>query len=206
VEKGKKFLEMLNCGSGPQSKWTNYDDLAKWRWKKQLDEPVDIADENEVNAMEYLKLSPLPTLTDIRFVHKMEIEHDGKNYPATEGYYGSHYSSEIIMAMANYGPLHEAEAAGEDGPLPKLGQLSDVWFPAYSELMRLQNKPLDKLKGVLRHRIVNPDAVSLLRRATGMDEYDNHGTFPRRPGKDFAADSDEVAALLASPNFQGRDR
>jgi hypothetical protein len=200
VEKGKKFLEMLNCGSGPQSKWTNYDDLANWGWVKTVDQPLDIPDENEVNAMNYLKLSPLLALTQIHFVHRTETEHHGKNYPGTEAYYDDHYSSEIITAMANYGPLSQAE---KGDPLPELGQLSDVWFLVYSELMRLQNKPLDKLKGILRHQILNPDTVSLLRRATGMDEYDNHHSFPRWPGKDFATDSDEVAALLASPNGRG---
>jgi hypothetical protein len=32
VARGKGFLSMLSCGSGPQSTWTNYNDLSKWGW------------------------------------------------------------------------------------------------------------------------------------------------------------------------------
>lgn len=197
VQRGKEFLDMLNCGSGPQSTWTDYADLAKWGWERTLNERAE-TDGTEVNAMNYLALSPLPELTTITLEHTAASDNDGQHYDPTNSEYGNYYASELIVAASNYGP----EASDFDGPPPRLRQLSDIWFLVYSDLMRAQSKPLDGLKGVMRHQIANPETKSMIYKATKLDPF-VHPNPLRWPGTDYQADSDEFAALLASPNGRG---
>lgn len=81
----------------------------------------------------------------------------------------------------------------------RLRQLSDMWFLAYSNLMTTQNKPLDGLKGVWRHHIVNEETRALIFKALKTRD----GNQAKWPGVDFQPDSDDFAALLASPNGRG---
>jgi hypothetical protein len=194
VAKGKQFLDMLNCGSGPQSSWTNYDDLAKWGWKISSNIPA-VLDNVAVDAINYLELSPLPQMTSTTWRHSEGSDNNGRHYNPTNAEFGNYYSSEFIVAMNNWGT-----AEGHyPGPPPSLRYMSDVLFLVYSNLMTRQNKPLDRLKGVMRHQIANAETKSLIWRAI-KENWDDQVKWP---GIDFQADSDEFAALLASPNGRG---
>jgi hypothetical protein len=194
VTRGKQLLELLNCGSGPQSTWTNFDALKKWGYYTTTDEPPATIEESEAIAMNYLHLSPLLRFTAISQYHEDDSTVDGRLYRKTNAEYMNYYSSELIIAMNNWGP-----SGSFVGPPPRLRQQSDMWFLSYSNLMVSQNKPLDGLKGVLRHHVVSQESRALIFKAFKTDD----GNQFRWPGVDFHPDSDEFAALLASPNGRG---
>lgn len=195
VRRGKQFLDLLNCGGGPQSTWTNFAALAQWGYDVTTNQPPPIIEGSDLNALNYLELSPLPQLTAISQFHESDSNNDGRQYRATNSDYTNFYSSEIIIAMNNWGP----SSTDFVGPPPRLRQLSDMWFLAYSNLMTAQNKPLDGLKGVWRHHIVNEETRALIFKALKTRDGDQ----AKWPAVDFQPDSDDFAALLASPNGRG---
>ena len=194
VARGKRLLDMLNCGSGPQSPWKDFDALARWGYTMEAYPPPANTDESGVNAMNYLELSPLPEMTEIGFNHDEDSNNDGIRYRSTGAGYMNYYSSQFITAVMNYGLPKEFV-----GPLPRLRQLSDIWFVTYSNFMASQNKPLDGLKGVLQHLVINGESKSIISKV--MNSVD--ANLVRWPGDDFQPNSDESAALLGSPNGRG---
>lgn len=206
IAKGKRYLDMLKCGNGPPSKFTSYDDLKKWGWEKDYDEnPTAGLTRSMQQAVEYLGAST--SSEDVRQVldiHQIEVTVEGTTYVVTGATYENYYNAEYIIAAINYGPK---ESPGEkndfDGPLPLLRRQSDVLFLEYQRLMELEKKPLTGLKGLLRSNVQNSETQDYAARALGMDKYDS-SKLPDWPGRDFDAGSDELAALIASPNGRGK--
>lgn len=69
--------------------------------------------------------------------------------------------------------------------------------------MELEKKPLTGLKGLLRSNVQNRQTQDYAAHALGMKEYDS-SKLPGWPGRDFEAGSDELTALVASPNGKGK--
>jgi hypothetical protein len=65
--------------------------------------------------------------------------------------------------------------------------------------MNQKNLPMTGLKGILRANVINQDTRNVVAKALGWEEWGDDN-LPQWPGRDFKADSDEAAAILASPN------
>jgi hypothetical protein len=195
VTRGKQLIDLLNCGSGPQSPWTDFAALENWGYETTIDQPPATIEESEENALNYLQLSPSLRFTAMQHNHDDDTTVDGRLYRKTGAEYANYYSAELIIAMNNWGP----QEGNLRGPPPRLRQQSDMWFLSYSNLMASQNKPLDGLKGVLRHHVLSKESRALIFKAFRTDD----GNRFRWPGVDFHPGSDEFAALLASPNGRG---
>ncbi|KAM0718204.1 hypothetical protein Q7P37_006536 [Cladosporium fusiforme] len=211
VDKGKAYLELLNCGKGTESKWTSYDDLKKYGWARRGEShPVKIREKSGIaNVMKYLEVSSEEDEQwSISDQHQKETTVDGKTYHPTNARYSNKYNMELITSDFNFGPRNKGPHAimpvtGDPNPFPPLEHYSDVVYLEFERLMTESEKPINKLKGVLRSNIVNFETRELVERAVGVLKFDmTQGKLPW-PGKDLDADSDELAALVASPNGRG---
>lgn len=196
VQKGNMLLEKIRCGSGPQSKWTSYDDMSSWGWRVLIESLHQPLEEDE-QAMEQLAITP-SAFTMVYDQHKEETIHDGVTYPKTLAFYKSLYGPELIVALDTEGPSYRMP---KGTLLPKLEKLSDVWYLTFSRLMESKGLPLDGLKGVMRNTIINGETLELIFRALGVN---SKAGVHRWPGTEFDAGSDEMAALLATPNGRGK--
>lgn len=202
VAKGKQYLSMLKCGSGNPSEFKSYDDLADWGWKALFTgHPVSQLADFWKEAIEHIgaQLDDEETWR-VYDQHKFETAHEGTTYPPTLGAYDNMYNPEFILSSANFGPRYINPGLDT---FPKLERLSDVLFLEFQRLMTDMNKPLTGLKGSLQDVVVNEETERLAMKAIGTSLPDSDG-FPDWPGVDFDADSDELAALVASPNGRGK--
>lgn len=211
VDKGKAYLELLNCGKGVESKWTSYDDLGKYGWERRSEiHPLSIYKNGGLDrALKYLKASSKgEDQWQVTDQHTRETTVDGKTYYPTGGKYNNKYNMEMICSDFNFGPKDkganaEPPVTGNPNPLPPLEHYSDVVYLEFVRLMKLTNRPIDKLKGVLRSHVVNRYSRGIVEKVTGLTKDDMVAGKLLWPGKDFEADSDELAALVASPNGRG---
>jgi hypothetical protein len=200
VDKGRALLERLACGDVPPSSFTSHNDLQKWGWTVRADGPADLSPDQRT-AVEYLGASYSPTETwAIGVVHDKQVTVDGTVYPPTGGNYWNRYAPEFIISTYNIGPR---AAAAEDEldieDFPELERQSDLMFLEYKRKMDAINRPKTGLKGLIRFRVVNEDTQKIVATALGYNSL-HAMTVPQWPGRDFAADSDEFAAIVASPN------
>ena len=206
VTKGKALLQMLQCGSGPSSKFESHDGLEEWGWERMEHEPVKELGKTLTETMDYLGVdSKNNKAWSIAERHTTLKVIDGKKYAPTQGSYQLTYNSEFISADNNWGPRSEGpnqtpKVDGVDFPFPLLEKLSDVSFLVFQKLMKETRQPMDRLKGFLRSGVVNPETLSITSQALRLKETEAH---PKWPGRDFKAQSDGFAALLASPNGCG---
>lgn len=198
VDKGKRYLNMLKCGSGRPSEFTSFDDLDKWGWTTDYDEHLDTRPETSfMNALEYLGASySAEDVYQIGVGHTVGKTIDGVTYPPTEGTYANKYAPALIVAENNGGPRYSAPHLGV---YPRLEKLSDVMFLEYQHVMQVTNHPMTGLKGILRDHVVNPETQETVAKALGMSSFVARNV-PNWPGVDFEHDSDEAAAICASPN------
>lgn len=108
----------------------------------------------------------------------------------------------------NYGPGEEGPkqrtpVTGDPNPFPKLYHWSDVVALEFAQFMTEKKKPTTNLKGVWQRQVINPDTQSLAAYLFGVGITKDMGKAGDWPGKDYLPDSDEFAALLASPNGVG---
>lgn len=202
VAKGKQYLSMLKCGSGKPSEFMSYDHLADWRWKRlSSGHPMMELKDVWKEAIEHIgaQMDDEETWT-VYDLHMTETAHEGKTYPPTSGVYENTHNPEFILSSANYGPRY---INPDQDTFPKLERLSDVLFLEFQRLMTDMNKPLTGLKGSLQDVVVNDETERLAMKAVGTSLFDSV-KFPDWPGVDFDADSDELAALVASPNGRGK--
>lgn len=204
VSKGKDLLDMLTCGTGPQSKWTSFDDLKTWGWSRK-EKKVDYPGFLPKDVPKYLGDTVLADeLWEVVDEHTKTTINDDTLYYATDAMYGNFYSSSLIISDTNFGPETEGPSQnppvdGERYPFPKLGRLSDVLFLEFQERMKVLEKPTNKLKGHLRAGIVNRHTKTIVKKALN----DDGKIWPSWPGRDFPPDTEGFSALLASPNGRG---
>lgn len=206
VTKGKRYLEMLECGTGTPARFLSYDDLATWGWKAEYDgHPSGKLSGVQAQAIEYLGgTAPLDQIWDVMDVHMIKTTVDGIAYLPTSATYENTYGPGFIISVNNWGPRSTGpeEYPPVDGPFPKLERQSDIMFLEYQRVMGLLEKPMTGLKGILRTTIANKETKDIVAKALGFASY-NTVRLPDWPGVDFSAGSDEGAALLASPNGRG---
>jgi len=140
--------------------------------------------------------------------HSNKKEIKGITYFQTAGSYDNRYNENVIVAMVNYGPGEEGPkqktpVTGDRYPFPELSHWSDIVALEFAQIMKNVNKPTDNLKGVWQRQVMNPDTQSLAAYLYGVDTPKDMGRAGEWPVKDYAPDSDEFAALLASPNGVG---
>lgn len=209
VEKGKRYLSMLKCGSGTPSEFTSYQSLADWGWEASFDTaPFDDMRKEVKDAIKAVGAdsTDMATWREIVNEHTYQTVHDGETYPATDGYYDNKYSAEFIIATMNWSPKYVQRELQhkEDFKSPKLARLSDVVFLEFQRYMASIKKPLTGLKGMLRDNVINPESQTIAMKALGLGRSDPE-MLPNWPGRKFDADSGELAALVACPNGRGKD-
>ena len=202
---------MLNCGTGEQSPWKSYDDLEENGWERaRVRHPVYIYDTSALKrVMRFLKVSSDPEdQWVVSSKHLKKTTKDGRVYYPTGAKYENKYNMELITAESNFGPQNEGPkqkeppVTGDPNPFPPLKQQSDVIYLEFTRLMKLNKKPVDKLKGFFRPYIVNSETRSIVAKTLRIP-LDQFSMIPEWPGRDFEPGSDEFAALLASPNGRG---
>lgn len=212
ADKGKAYLDSLKCGKGTESKWTSYDDLGKYGWVRRGEtHPFKIHEQSGLSkVMKYLEVSSKDEdQWAVGDQHIKESTVDGKTYLPTNARYNNKYNMELITADFNFGPRNKGPlkvppVTGDPNPFPPLEHFSDVVYLEFVRLMKSNDRPINKLKGVLRSHVVNFDTGEIAERALGMRRYEMARNKDLAwPGKDFDADSDELAALVASPNGRG---
>lgn len=205
VRKGKDLLDMLTCGTGPQSRWTSFDDLEKWGWTR---------DEGQAKYPGYIHEDVPKYLGDPKLAHELWEVADGHTedtmnddtlYYATDAKYENFYSSSLIISDSNYGPEVEGPfqnppVDGKEHPFPKLGRLSDIMFLEFQQRMGDLRKSTKGLKGQLQAGIVNRHTKTIVKKALNDDSE----AWPTWPGQEFLSDTEGFSALLASPNGRGK--
>lgn len=208
VEKGKKLVSALQSDTEcfAQSEFTNYESLKAWGWSRKSDSkmaPMKMGAYGQV--YESLGASWEHNLNQFVTVeHDTKIEKDGKTYHRTGAVYQNRFNPSVIIAMNNEGPSSKGKkqrppVTGDPNPYPALARLSDVLFLEYQRTMAGMKQPMEKLKGIWRKGVMNPDtkAICIQIASNGKSTVDQ---IPEWPGKDFTPRSDEFAALIASPN------
>jgi hypothetical protein len=158
-------------------------------------------------AMDFLKISSKPDdQWSVAQQHLVKKTINGKTYYPTAAMYDNKYNMELITADNNFGPRYKGPeqadppVTGDPNSFPELQQLSDVMYLEFARLMKQSENPLNKLKGVLRGNVINAETRAIAAKAVGLSAAKLHDKSLSWPGRDFDADSDEFAALIASPN------
>lgn len=203
VAKGKGFLQMLKCGSGTPSEFDKYEDLEHWGWKVDYDmHPNSDFESSYLRSVEYLEASYSEEETfQVIYKHDVAVTVDGEEYPPTGADYSNIYAPEFIICQNNWGPRVSGpdQIPPVEESFPKLERQSDVMFLEYQRKMNYLNKPMTGLKGILRDHVVNKETQAIVARALDMRSW-IIGSKPSWPGHDFDINSDEAAAIIASPN------
>lgn len=134
VDKGKRLLEMLQCGTGTPSPFISHDDLEKWGWKVDFDDPASPYQGNRKTAVDYLGASYSPGETwTVGVFHHKQVTVDGTVYPITDGSYANDYAPEFIISTDNESPRTAGpkKIPPVEGPFPKLERQSDLMFLEY---------------------------------------------------------------------------
>ena len=192
---------MLRCGSGTPSPFTSHNDLEKWGWEVTYDDHAPRYYGDHQTVVQYLGAFYSPEETwSVGVAHETQVTVDGTIYPPTGAQYSNDYAPEFIISTMNESPrvVGPQEQPPVEGPFSQLERQSDLMFLEYQRKMEAMHKPMTGLKGLIRSGIINQETRSLVAQALGYKSDDRR--VPDWPGRDFEADSDEGAAIVASPN------
>lgn len=83
VDKGRRLLDMLTCGSGTPSPFTSHNDLEKWGWEVTYDDHAPRYYGDHQTVVQYLGASYSPGETwSVGVAHETQVTVDGTVYPA----------------------------------------------------------------------------------------------------------------------------
>lgn len=210
MAKGNDQLQNLQNGCGQPSQWQSYTDLAQQGWSTTTDSTnIRLFDGTPIaNSLDYLKLSKAARdQFEVTDQHDTKTQHGKNTYYPTNANYNNKYNAGLITAQENEGPLYtgldkrnKPPVTGDPRPFPNLRQWSDVVFLEYQRLMNKVNQPLNFLKGVIRQETKNEYTLNVIAHIVGGDANSLSKSMKVWPGNDYEAGSDELAALLGSPN------
>jgi hypothetical protein len=203
-----------SCLGIPQSEFTEPKQLGESGWTKLSDNSGALEEDKDIatfNSWLDLNLD----LTE-KSNHQIEYQHldkitgsDGTVYYPSGAYYKNLYNEGGIAALDNGSPWktgrnRDPPVDGKSKPFPPLKQWSDAVFLAYKDFCKSDPVKMKKLKGCLRHNVINTSAKEVLH------EYmDKHGDLQDNkpkpwPGTVYKLDVDDgFNVALGVPNGKG---
>ncbi|KAF2840321.1 hypothetical protein M501DRAFT_1030548 [Patellaria atrata CBS 101060] len=222
---GDAYQSHSGCGLSPQVYFA-YSDIEKWGYNSVnyegfIHDPEDqFKDKGIERAVSSLGLSTEDPRDDpttqynraMVWEHNRTTEHDNQKYHATEGYFYNVYNVRqgAIYALDLKSPQSVVLAGTQPVtiPLPPLlHHWSDITFTTYEQLAKEAGMPLNQLKYVLTHGIMNKCTKRIIKRilrnrGMGLDDApDWPGIYLEHAGAanvETAAASDEFYAVLGT--------
>lgn len=139
--------------------------------------------------------------TQVQWDQNKGVTVDGKTYNASHGgYYNVFNTAGHLLAGANYGPRYRGQflspsIAGDE--VVPLSSWSDVVFLQWQETCKGDEKCMMSLQTVVQMGVDNEATFRITERALAGQNWTAY------PGHTFQKDSDEFAAILATPNARG---
>jgi hypothetical protein len=204
---------LRNCLNTPQSSFTEPHQLVDNGWKMtshhapNLDEDSDEATFNSWLDTNLDLAASNNQLIDYHHLQKTTGS-DGTVYYPSGAYYQNLYTVGGIAAMDNASPWKTGRnmnptVDGRARPFPPLKQWSDAVFLIYKDFCGSDPVKMKKLKGVLRHNVVNTNAKQVLH-----EFMEKHGDLednrPKTwPGTEYNLGDDGFTVALGVPNGKG---
>jgi hypothetical protein len=147
--------------------------------------------------------------------HAIEYQHletttgpDGTVYYPSGAYYKNVFSEGGIAAKDNASPWktgadRNPPVDGKTKPFPPLKQWSDAVFLAYKDVCKNDPMKMKKLKGCLRHNVINIAARQILHEYMGKHGELDSGRPKAWPGTMYKLDDDGFNVALGVPNGKG---
>jgi hypothetical protein len=203
-----------SCLGIPQSEFNEPKQLGESGWTKLSD--YSGAVEEDRDAATFNSWLDMNLDLSENSNHQIEYQHldkttgsDGIVYYPSGAYYKNLYNEGGIAALDNASPWksgrdRDPPVDGKARPFPPLKQWSDAVFLTYKDFCKGDLVKMKKLKGCLRHNVVNTGAKEVLH------EYmDKHGDLQDNkpkpwPGTEYKLDVDDgFNVALGVPNGKG---
>lgn len=206
---------MKSCLDIEQNKFSEIEDLKNSGWSLLEDNGATVKDDDNnlaiFNSWVDLNLDlSADTNSKIEYQHlKKTTGSDGVVYYPSGAYYRSLFSEEgAIAALDSKSPWsagrdRNPRVDGKANAFPPLKQWSDETFIVYKDVCQGDSTKMKRLKGVLRHSIVNTIAKKAINEYLGKMGELHEGMPKEWPGTLFKLYDDGFNVALGFPNGKG---